>query len=84
MIKPLHKNIVVRSDKVSEQHNGIYIVQEEKKKETIGTVINCGDGVTSIDNGSKILFARYAGTPVNVDGEDLLIMHESDVLAVIG
>lgn len=83
MIKPLHKNIVVRSDDEQKQHNGIYIVQEEKKKETIGTVISCGEGVTSVDTGNKILFARYAGTPVNVDGEDLLIMHESDILAVI-
>ncbi len=53
------------------------IVQEEKKSETIG------EAVQSVAVDDKVLYARYAGAPVTLDGEELTVMHEADVLAVI-
>ena len=83
-IRPLHKNIVVRPSEQPKNEYGILIVQEEKKSETIGEVVSCGEAVQSVATGDKILYARYAGSPVEIDGEELTVMHESDVLAVLG
>lgn len=82
-IRPLHKNIVVRPSEQPKNEYGILIVQE-KKLETIGEVISCGEAVQSVAVGNKVLYARYAGSPVTIDGEELTIMHEADVLAVLG
>ena len=83
-IRPLHKNIVVRPSEQPKNEYGILIVQEEKKSETIGEVISCGEAVQSVAVGNKVLYARYAGSPVTIDGEELTVMHEADVLAVLG
>lgn len=83
-IRPLHKNIVVRPSEQPKNEYGILIVQEEKKLETIGEVISCGEAVQSVAVGNKVLYARYAGAPVTIDGEELTIMHEADILAVLG
>lgn len=83
-IRPLHKNIVVRPLEQPENEYGILIVQEQKKSETIGEVISRGEAVQSVAVGNKVLYARYAGAPVTIDGEELTIMHEADVLAVLG
>nr|DAJ45378.1 MAG TPA: co-chaperonin [Caudoviricetes sp.] len=83
-IRPLHKNIVVRPLEQPENEYGILIVQEQKKSETIGEVISCDEAVQSVAVGNKVLYARYAGSPVTIDGEELTVMHEADVLAVLG
>lgn len=82
-IRPLHKDIVVKPDDQPENEYGILIVQENKKSETIGTVVSCGDAVEYAAVGDKVLYHRYAGSPVTVDGDDVIVMHESDVMAVI-
>lgn len=82
-IRPLHKNIVVRPSEQPENGYGILIVQEKKKSETIGEIVSCGEAVHSVAVGDKVLYARYAGAPVTIDGEELTVMHEADVLAVI-
>lgn len=47
-------------------------------------MISCGEAVQSVAVGNKILYARYAGSPVTIDGEEFTVMHESDVLAILG
>lgn len=83
-IRPLHKNIVVRPSEQPKNEYGILIVQEEKKSETIGEVISCGEAVQSVTVGNKVLYARYAGSPVTMDGEELTVMNEADVLVILG
>ncbi len=83
-IRPLHKNIVVRPSEQPENEYGILIVQEEKKSETIGEVVSRGKAVQSVVVGDKVLYARYAGAPIMIDGEELIVMHEVDVLAILG
>lgn len=83
-IRPLHKNIVVRPLEQPENEYGILIVQEQKKSETIGEVISCDEAVQSVAVGDKVLYARYAGFHVTMDGEELTVMNEADVLVILG
>ena len=92
-LKPLSDRIVVKADKAEETTaSGIILPDTAKEKPQIGTVISVGPGKVS-ENGElikmnlktkdKVLYGKYSGTEVNVDGEELLIMRESDILATI-
>jgi len=92
-VKPLHDRIVVqRLDEGEQRIGGIIIPDTAKEKPQQGKVIAAGNGKTGDDGkrvpldvkaGDKILFGRYAGQEVNLDGQEYLIMKEDDVLAVI-
>lgn len=92
-VKPLADRIVVRPLEAQEKTSGgIYIPDNAKEKPQKGEVVAIGSGKTSdsgakiemtLKQGDKILYGKYSGTEVNIDGEDLLIMKESDVLAVV-
>jgi chaperonin GroES len=92
-VRPLHDRIIVRRLEEGEQRiGGIIIPDTAKEKPQQGKVIAVGNGKTGDDGkrvpldvkaGDKILFGRYAGQEVKVDGEEYLIMKEGDVLAVI-
>jgi chaperonin GroES len=71
---------------------GLYIPDTAKEKPMQGTVVAVGPGKLSEQNeriepdvkvGQKVLYGKYSGTEVSVDGEDYLILRESDILAVI-
>ena len=92
-LKPLSDRIVVRAEEAEETTaSGIILPDTAKEKPQIGTVISVGPGKVS-ENGElikmnlktkdKVLYGKYSGTEVNVDGEELLIMRESDILATI-
>lgn len=92
-IRPLHDRIVVRRIEEDEQmQGGIYIPDTAREKPQQGEVIAVGDGLI-LENGRRVrmeigvgnfvLFGKYAGTEVKIDNEDLLILRESDVLAII-
>ncbi len=93
-IKPLQDRILVkRIDQEEEKHGGIIIPDTAKEKPQEGEVVATGPGKITDDGkrqpvevkeGDRILFAKYAGTEVKVEGEDYLIMREDDVLAVLG
>ena len=93
-IRPLHDRVIVQRLEEGEQKvGGIIIPDTAKEKPQEGEVISVGTGVRSDDGkvtpldvkaGDKILFGKWSGTEVKVDGEDLLIMKESDVLGVVG
>lgn len=92
-LKPLHDRIVVkRMEEEEKTAGGIIIPDTAKEKPQQGKVMAVGDGKFA-DNGSRtpltvkegdrILFSKYAGTDIKVEGEELLIMREDDVLAIV-
>lgn len=92
-IRPLHDRIIVR--RMEEERttaSGIIIPDSAAEKPDRGEVLAVGPGKVGDDNervalqvtvGDKVLFGKYAGTAIKEDGEELLIMREEDVLAVI-
>ena len=92
-IRPLHDRIIVkRMEEERMSAGGIVIPDSATEKPSKGEVIAVGNG-KQLDNGDtraldvkagdQILFGKYSGTEVKVDGEDLLVMKEDDVMAVI-
>jgi chaperonin GroES len=92
-VRPLHDHIFVHRFEEGEQHiGGIIIPDTAKEKPQQGTVIAAGNGKVNDDGkrvrldvkvGDRILFGKYAGQEITLDGEQYLIMKEDDVLAVI-
>jgi len=92
-IKPLQDRILVkRVEEETKTKGGIIIPDSAKEKPIEGLVIAVGKGKTKEDGarialdvkeGDKILFGKYAGTEVKIDGEEHLIMREDDVLGII-
>ncbi|MBL3702552.1 co-chaperone GroES [Sulfitobacter sp. BDSS02] len=91
--KPLHDRVLVRRVEGEEKTKGGLIIPDSaKEKPSEGEVVACGDGARkdsgeliemAVKAGDKILFGKWSGTEVTVDGEELLIMKESDILGVI-
>ena len=92
--RPLHDRVLVRRVEAEEKTaGGIIIPETAKEKPQEGEVVAVGTGAKGDDGkitpldvkaGDKILFGKWSGTEVKLDGEDLLIMKESDVLGVVG
>ncbi len=92
-IDPLADRVVVRSLEETEQtRGGLFIPDTAKEKPQQGEIIAVGPGrfdegkrvPMDLKVGDKVLYGKYSGTEVTIDGEQLLILRESDVLAVIG
>ena len=91
--RPLHDRVVVRRDDSEEKTaGGIIIPDTAKEKPMEGEVIAVGPGgrdesgkLTPLDvkAGDRVLFGKWSGTEVKIDGEDLLIMKEADIMGVI-
>lgn len=92
-LKPLYDRLVVRRlDAESTTKGGIIIPDKATEKPTQGEILAVGDGVITdsgehrplaVQVGDRVLFGQYAGTEIKVDGESLLIMKESDILAIV-
>ena len=92
-VRPLHDRIIVQRIEEEEQRvGGIIIPDTAKEKPQQGKVVAVGKGkiekdgkVTPLDvkAGDTVLFGKYAGQEIKVDGEEYLIMNEDDVLAVV-
>ena len=93
-VRPLHDRLLVRRVEEKETvKGGIIIPDTAKEKPQEGEVIAVGNGKT-LENGSKvaldvkagdrILFGKYSGTDIKIDGQEYLILREDEVLAVIG
>lgn len=92
-LTPLHDRVLVRPSKPEEvTSGGIIIPDTAKEKPMQGEIIAAGPGKTSEDGklmtlqvkvGDTVLYGKYSGTEVSVNGEDLLIMRESDIFAVL-
>ena len=92
-VRPLHDRVIIERIEEGEQKvGGIIIPDTAKEKPQQGKVIAAGKGkvekdgkVTPLDvkAGDKILFGKWSGTEVKIDGEDLIIMKESDILGIV-
>ena len=90
---PLHDRVVVRRlDEEEKTAGGIIIPDTAQEKPSQGEVIAVGPGkrgedgkrvAVDVQAGDRVLFGKWSGTEVKVDGEDLLIMNESDIMGVI-
>lgn len=92
-LSPLHDRVVVKPLEAEEKtKGGIILPDTAKEKPVEGTVVAAGPGKIS-DNGElvkmtvkvgdKVLYGKYSGTDVTVDGEEYLIMRESDIFAIV-
>ncbi len=92
--RPLHDRVLVRRIEAEEKTaGGIIIPDNAKEKPQEGEVVYAGTGARNeqgtihpleVKTGDKILFGKWSGTEVKVNGEDLIIMKESDILGIIG
>jgi chaperonin GroES len=92
-IQPLADRVVVKALEETEQmRGGLYIPDTAKEKPQQGEVIAVGPGKLSDEGkrilpdvkvGNRVLYGKYSGTEVNVEGEEYLILRESDILAII-
>ena len=91
--RPLHDRVVIRRVNAEEKTSGgIIIPDTAQEKPMEGEVVSCGPGARGEDGklvpldvkkGDRVLFGKWSGTEVKLDGEELIIMKESDIMGVI-
>jgi len=92
-LTPLHDRVLVRRTEGDEKTSGGLIIPDSaKEKPAEGEVVACGEGARkdsgelipmAVKAGDRVLFGKWSGTEVTVDGEDLLMMKESDILGLL-
>ena len=93
-IKPLHDRVIVRriDDASNQTAGGLYIPDSAKEKPQEGEVVAVGEGKYKEDGsrqtldvkaGDRVLFGKYGGSEIKIDGEELLIMREDEILGII-
>jgi chaperonin GroES len=92
-IRPLHDRVIVRRiEEDQKTKGGIIIPDTAKEKPQMGEVIAAGSGKKTeegklipldVKKGDKVLFSKYAGNDIKIEGEELLIMKEEDILGII-
>jgi chaperonin GroES len=87
-VTPLHDRVIVKPAAAEEKTaGGIIIPDTAKEKPQRGTVVAAGPGKkdepVTVKPGETVLYGKYAGTEIQINGEDLLIMRESDILAIV-
>jgi len=92
--RPLHDRVLVRRIEADQETaGGIIIPDSAQEKPSEGEVVSVGDGARDdsgdrvaldVKAGDRVLFGKWSGTEVMLDGEELLIMKESDVMGIIG
>ncbi len=90
---PLHDRVLVRRIESDEKTSGGLIIPDSaKEKPAEGEIVSVGEGARkdsgeliamSVKAGDKVLFGKWSGTEVKIDGEELLIMKESDILGIM-
>lgn len=92
-IRPLHDRVIVKRIEEEETTKGGIIIPDTAKEKPIeGEVVAVGDGKTledgekqplQVKKGDRILFGKYAGTDIKIDGEEYLIMREDDIIGIV-
>jgi chaperonin GroES len=92
-VRPLHDRVLVKRQVEEEKSKGgIYIPDTAKEKPAEGTIIAVGTGrVTTegkvhpleVKKGDKVLFGKYSGTEIKIEGEEFIMMREEDILGII-
>jgi chaperonin GroES len=93
-LKPLGDRVIIKPAPAEEKtKGGLYIPDTGKEKPQNGEVVAVGPGKTAdngvlvvpeVKPGQKVLYGKYSGTEINIDGQDYLIMREADIFAIIG
>jgi chaperonin GroES len=91
-LRILGDRVLIRADEAQQTESGIYLPESAQKKPQRGTVLAVGEGrrledgsflAPEVKVGDRVLYAKYGGTEVTVDGEDLLIMSTSQLHAIV-
>ena len=92
-IKPLSDRVIIKAQEAEEKTaSGIILPDTAKEKPQMGEVVSIGPGKTNdsgnhikmtVKKGDKVLYGKYSGTEINYEGNDLLIMRETDILAIL-
>jgi chaperonin GroES len=92
-VRPLHDRVIVKRVKEEEKTKGGIIIPDTAKEKPIeGKVVAIGKGKLlengkqqplEVKKGDKVLFGKYAGTEINIEGEEHLIMREDDIIAIV-
>lgn len=93
-IKPLHDRVIIRriEDTTNQTAGGLYIPDSAKEKPQEGEVVAAGAGkykedgsrqALDVKEGDRVLFGKYSGSEIKIDGEELLIMREDEILGII-
>ena len=93
-LKPLGDRVIIKQDEAEEKTaSGLYLASEAKEKPQTGVVLAVGEGKLDKEGtlvpvpvkvGDKVIYGKYGGTEIKLDGEDYLILSENDILAIIG
>jgi chaperonin GroES len=93
-IRPLHDRVLIRRlDSEEKTAGGIIIPDTAQEKPMEGEVLAAGDGIRNesgqiqaldVKVGDRVLFGKFSGTEVTIDGNDLIIMKEADIMGIIG
>jgi chaperonin GroES len=92
-IRPLGDRVLVRPlDKEKQERGGLIIPDTAKEKPQEGEIVATGKGKTTdegkilpmdVKKGDKVLYGKYSGTEIKIDGDDYLIMHQEDILGIL-
>jgi chaperonin GroES len=92
-VRPLHDRVVLRRIEGEQKTaSGLFIPDSAQEKQARGAIVAVGPGRTNdkgdirpldVNVGNQVLFSKYAGTEIKVDGEELIILREDDILAVV-
>lgn len=91
-LKPLHDNIVIRVNEETQSAGGIVIPTNAAEKPSQGTVLAVGPGArkddgdlvpVSVKTGDVVVFKQYAGTTIKVEGEEVLVVRDADIVALV-
>jgi chaperonin GroES len=92
-LKPLHDRVLVRRTEGEEKTaGGLIIPDSAKEKPAEGVIVACGEGARkdsgeliamAVKEGDRVMFGKWSGTDVTVDGEELLMMKESDIMGIL-
>ncbi len=91
-LKPLFDKVVLKEEKISETTNsGIFLPVSDKEKPQVATVISVGEGgfvdgkeiKMIVKTGDKVVFSKYAGSNIKIDGEEFVVVRQADILAII-
>ncbi len=91
-LKPLGDRVILKQDEAEETTaSGLYIASESKEKPCTGTIVAVGEGKTnaegklvplSVKEGDRVIYSKYGGNDIQVDGEDFVLLKSDDLYAV--
>jgi chaperonin GroES len=81
--QPLGNRVLVERDKVEEKIGDLYLPENSQAAATSGKVVSTGWDVQTLSDGDRVLFGKYAGTEIKVNGVEQLILKEEEVLGIL-